>query len=37
MVHGMIVSDSTWLKHTIGITCLTYLMVHGVLDDMLYG
>ena len=37
MVHGMIVSDSTWLKYTIGITCLAYLMVHGVWDDMLYG
>jgi hypothetical protein len=37
MVHGMIVSDSTWLKYTIGITCLAYLMVHGVWDDMVYG
>jgi hypothetical protein len=28
--------DGTWLRYTIGITCLSYLMVHGVWHDMVY-
>jgi hypothetical protein len=30
----MFVGDSTWLKYTIGITCLQYTLVHDVKDDM---
>jgi hypothetical protein len=30
----MIVGDSTWLKYTIGITCLTYPLVHDAWDDI---
>jgi hypothetical protein len=40
LVHGwctcrgkMIVGDGTWLKYTIGITCLAYTLIHDVWDS----